>query len=277
MSPVQQNWRNLDFADSGKPVVNITQRNGRCPNKLGHFNSEKLRSIGKLWFHANLDPPRAQFNHDECTLDQCRQLQVDLRDYKTTHSVDGCDCKSRGPMAASLAEVVLNGAIPLVYVTGDAQSEKMAVHLQSRDPAMQFFPFSHVWADGHGNLSESALPQCTLRKIQNFINLILLRSRNGSIPFWTDSLCPPKLPRELRNKALSRPSDPLGRARYVLVLDSYLRNPFTAQMTPVELFALLPKKYQEFMDRVDECCKVAIESMAKKFLGRYVINRLSKN
>lgn len=188
-SPVRQSWRLINWADCGKPIVKIMERNGWCPNKLAHFDSKDLKSIGELWYYANLDPPKAHVKHHECTSEKCRLLQVDLRDYRSVHSVEGCDCAFQGPLAEVLAETVMTGSFPLITVSENPGSGKLRVDLQRRDTATQFVAISHVWADGHGNLLENALPQCVLREIHGYINKIPRKDQCTSMPFWMDTLC----------------------------------------------------------------------------------------
>ncbi|MCJ1266143.1 hypothetical protein MMC22_006025 [Lobaria immixta] len=108
-SPVFQKWRLTNWADCGKPIVKIMGRNGWFPNELAHFDSKEMRSIGRLWYYANLGPPKAHVKHHKCTSEQCRLLQVDLRDYRSVHSVEGCDSAFQGPLAEVLAETVMTG------------------------------------------------------------------------------------------------------------------------------------------------------------------------
>ncbi|KAI1624395.1 hypothetical protein EDD37DRAFT_410883 [Exophiala viscosa] len=235
-SPVMQTWRIPDWCDCGKPILMVMERNGWCPHKLAYFDSQDYRPIGELWYFANLEPPLANDHHGDCTSEQCQLLQVDLRAYESVHMNKACPCAFKGPQPDPLAAAVMHDLMPLVTVSEDSASGVM-VNLQTAKPDTEYVAISHVWADGMGNREENRLPQCTLRQVRDYVKALTQPDSQYATPFWIDTLCLPRYPRELRQAGLLTFSEVFRRAKHVLVLDSYLRGLCARGMGPTDVLA----------------------------------------
>ncbi|EXJ80019.1 hypothetical protein A1O3_08305 [Capronia epimyces CBS 606.96] len=233
-SPVMQNWQSVDWADCGGPIVTIMQRNGWCPNKLAYFDAEDLKSIGKLWYSANMKPPNAEKSHARCSEEQCQLLQVDLREYRTCHTREGCECASRGPEPGLLASAIQNDLVPLVTI---AERAGVKVSLQIADENTEYVAISHVWADGMGNLKENTLTECSLRQLRFYVDALAGFDAQSNLPLWIDTLCLPRNPIELRRRGIIAFNEVFRKAQHVLVLDSYLQKLSSKSMSPIELLA----------------------------------------
>ncbi|KAG7103635.1 hypothetical protein HYQ44_017723 [Verticillium longisporum] len=104
-----------------------------------------------------------------------------------------------------------------------------------------FIAISHVWADGMGNPAANTLPLCRILEIQRLVNELPKRNRDNqdNTPFWIDTLCVPRGPRDLRRIALGQLRKPYEQAADVLVLDSYLRRQISEGRTTSELLAVI--------------------------------------
>ena len=235
--PNDQNWRHFGYADCGRLVWEMMVAQGWCPHKLAQYDSENKPSIGKLWYFANSRPPRADKTHQKCTVKSCVWLQADVATYQTKHSEENCDCEWYGPAVDKLANGIRCGKQQAVVVNEGFVTGQVHLSLQDISTGMPYVAISHVWADGHGNLTHNTLPQCTLRKIREYVNGLPRQDTSRSMPFWMDTLCLPRYPIEVRRKALQTLNEPFKRATYVLVIDSYLTGVPVKDMEPIEILA----------------------------------------
>lgn len=222
--------------DCGKPIIEIMKRNGWCPNRLAYFDNAAANLVGMLWFYANLKPPEVADGHRSCTSEQCLSLQVDLQEYHTRHVNKKCNCAFLGPDKGDLAEAVSWESIPLAEMLQNTDGD-LGIKLSKGNANTEFVAISHVWADGFGNNSANALPSCTVRFIQQMINHLPRSDQESSLPFWMDTLCLPVGPKDLRKRALQRLNEPYKKAKFVLVVDSYLRELDLQGMSSSEIIA----------------------------------------
>ncbi|KAK5077525.1 hypothetical protein LTR70_009693 [Exophiala xenobiotica] len=141
--------------------------------------------IETLWFYANLQAPKRELGHDDCSAEQYVHLQIDHETYRTKHVVGDCHCDIVGPDPSALADIVINGKLPLTRVLFGAEGTIEKIDIQPREVESKFFAISHVWADGHGNPDGNLLPTCFLTELQKVIG----KTASGeSVLFWIDTL-----------------------------------------------------------------------------------------
>jgi hypothetical protein len=232
--PVRQTWRLVDWADCGMPLIVLMTRRGWCPNKLAAFDAEGLKSISKLWYFANIEPPGARESHSQCTAESCQLLQVDLHEYKASHLNAHCQCPLRGPDPELLANAVQKGLVPLVTLSADCPTK---LNIELADETTKYVAISHVWADGNGNLEANSLTECHLDQIRTYLDALAGSESRTTLPFWMDTLCLPRHPVELRRKGIVAFNDVFRNASIVLVLDSYLQRLSSKSMSPTDLLA----------------------------------------
>lgn len=238
-SPVQQTWRLFGdvHADCGQSIQSLMLRLGWCPSKLAQLNLAHTRHVSSLWYFANLIPPRAAESHESCSSEQCALLRIDKAQYEVAHSSAGCDCTYLGPDQSRLESIVREGSLPIVTVQEDPASGLSTLHAEEYTAGQAFVAVSHVWADGRGNADENSLPTCTLHELQDLINGLPGMEPLTSTPFWMDTLCVPRNPKNLRKKALKRLRDPYDLASHVLIIDSYLRSHNASDVHMTEVLA----------------------------------------
>ncbi|RDW64598.1 hypothetical protein BP6252_10249 [Coleophoma cylindrospora] len=239
-APVQQHWRERNFADCGSPLIKIMRQRGWCPNQLAALDAPAVMPIGRLWFLANMIPPKASLNHGSCSVNICQHMSVSTSDYRIKHQSEYCSCPLTGPVQQDIAYSLEIGTIPVVTIRSTTPEESGAniyVEAEPFTPDTEFVAVSHVWSDGHGNPKSNTLPNCFLHTLANMVD-VLPRADTASNPkLWLDTLCVPHggSTNPLRKVALRRLKDPYLKARHVLVLDSYLQYLDSANMSAVDV------------------------------------------
>lgn len=117
-------------------------------------------------------PKRSTRDHSKCDKDQCRALQqVGSKNYKPQHVKDDCQCEFIDMKQAQLAELVQEGAIPIL-----SYSKLDGLQLQpfrpDESPRLRYIAISHVWADGLGNPNANAMRQCQLQLTQDRMGVV---------------------------------------------------------------------------------------------------------
>ena len=236
--PATESWWSLLLPNSpADPLLKLMETKGWCPNRIIGLQLRYPRSLGMLWYFANIAPPKAHTKHLGCTPELCTLLQVDLRRYETLHGDMLCGCPYQGPSADALATATEKGIVSLVTIAYPSGSTQVEVTLQERYGDCAYVAISHVWADGKGNLLANTLPQCVLRDLQDCANALSAPDAHNDMPFWIDTLCLPREPLELRRKGVAFLSDAFRYAAHVLVIDSYLRSFHVQSMAPIEVLA----------------------------------------
>lgn len=127
-------------------------------------------------------------NHATCTTQICNLRQVNVNTYRTKHVQDGCSCQTLGCEAElqrrylasdqnspSVKDRYLSKPIPMIIVQNGPpvliDMQLPAPHLAYSDRLSERFvepcvAFSHMWADGLGNVKHNALPGCQLLRLQ---------------------------------------------------------------------------------------------------------------
>ncbi|KAI8930955.1 hypothetical protein NX059_011969 [Plenodomus lindquistii] len=143
-----------------------------------------------------------------------------------------------GPEQAHLATALREGTIPVILLqaveTAQRQS-RISCGVEAYDDGTEYVAISHVWADGHGNPHDNALPSCFLEKLVELVELLPNAKQESGVKVWLDTLCVPR--GDLKQLALSRLKEPYMWAKHVLVLDSYLCSLTSACMSPLEVVA----------------------------------------
>ncbi|KAK7914061.1 hypothetical protein PG985_011764 [Apiospora marii] len=216
--------------DCGLPIIQKMKEKW-CLHDVEYFNGSHILHVSTLWYLANLDPPKSNMAHRNCTRTKCNAFQIDEEQYVPGHVVDGCGCANVGPDPSKLAQIIHSGGIPIVII----RDGRVQVFDQRR--VHTFTTISHVWADGKGNPSGNTLPLCVVMELQRLVNELPRYGRALDVPFWIDTLCIPRDPIKLREKALLRMREPYSKASHVLVIDSYLRRNSADGASPSELLA----------------------------------------
>lgn len=186
-------------------------------------------------------------DHEACRqTTQCIANNVALEGnvaYKTRHTDPQCQCSFLKVDTAELISIIRGGDIPLVLITQGSRGPRLA--LVRRNPRTNYTAFSHVWADGLGNPSANAMPQCQIQRLWGYVRGI----RNGTSEFgvlgvwgptrspfypfqeliWIDTLCIPVGPahdthiQQVKSQAINHMAPIYAEAAVVCVLDAELQ------------------------------------------------------
>ncbi|OAA70034.1 HET domain protein [Akanthomyces lecanii RCEF 1005] len=210
----------LGYIKPGGEIENKMLLNGWC---LSDMDTLKKPQLG---FHGN------------CTAQDCKALQTNLRSYTPRHTVDSCPCSSIGTDLAKIAATLKDSKYyPILQIKhGGSCLDDLQVDVIPYVPGMQYIALSHVWADGLGNPRVMALPRCQLRYLADITESLSRRTDHhleDVFLFWIDTLCCP-VENTLKTIALERIADVYCNAAHVLVLDWSLAQ-FSANTHPAEL------------------------------------------
>lgn len=170
----------------------------------------------KLYFVAQLDPPTPLENHRGCEEHRCLRKQLDWLTYETKHAHDGCECPHIAASQPEMFSILKSNAFPLVLWSSDSQMKVV-----SSEDYPDYVAISHVWSDRLGNTRANSLPQCQLERL-NAIVSDLFEDKETAVPFWIDTICCPKEPKESHDLAIIAMRKTYTDAKKVLVLDAYL-------------------------------------------------------
>jgi hypothetical protein len=225
---------------------------GRCPSLAW-----RLRPSSIQWAWLLCQSPCNRFrNHTDCSRQACSLYNVDLSTYRSEHAGDCLACHFVGIDEQALADMIEEGALPLVSCNVDSAGS-LHIEIVRGDLQADYVAISHVWAGGMGNPRANALPECRLKELHSMIEALpapnLLHDnhcplwfplykavhramsyeqrqrrqflRNRKILFWLDTLCVPvnKKFAKHRQLAIGRMAQTYAGARQVLVLDPDLQ------------------------------------------------------
>ena len=194
--------------------------------------------------HRGTDPAIDHMTCRQAT--QCIANNVALEgndSYNTRHIDPHCQCSFLKVDTAKLVSIISEGEIPLVLITQGMTGPRLA--LVRRNPRTSYTTFSHVWADGLGNPSANAMPQCQIQRLWGLVRSIRATESTFGIlgnwgptrsPFWPfqeliwiDTLCIPVGPahdaeiQQVKSRAINHMAPIYAEAAAVFVLDAELQ------------------------------------------------------
>ncbi|EXJ66143.1 uncharacterized protein A1O5_10758 [Cladophialophora psammophila CBS 110553] len=190
-----------------------------------------------------LNESKRKYRHDACTETRCDADTLDPTTYERKHETEGCHCSELLPERAwrDMLDIVEDGGIPVVRLglaSLSADGDQGGLEFEVLDAVQNghhFVAFSHVWADGRGNLEGNALLRCQWLQLQRYAQGCRVDTDPpphgklaGIMPFWFDIFCVPRGPGDddlmyrLRTKAILRMSEIYRSAAVVLIVDSGL-------------------------------------------------------
>ncbi|KAJ9602659.1 hypothetical protein H2200_012853 [Cladophialophora chaetospira] len=193
---------------------------GWCPGEIAILEKKMIHSTS-TYLLGTWDRLFLTKDHTKCTVEICLANNIDESIYETKHVSPECKCYHQGEddgTAATIACILESGSIPVIQVL--ASGEDTAISVRKSTDAI-YVAISHVWSDGLGNPTNNTLPDCQLRKLQDYVNG-LYPERSQPVCFWIDTIC---VPREmnLRKRAIQLMADTYRGSDKVLVVDSWLR------------------------------------------------------
>lgn len=192
---------------------------GWCPSLFDHVKNLS-RTPSSFLEYVSLVPPLGDTTsqHQQCSLDEWVEHNIDESVYQTKHTLDGCHCEMIRPPLSDVNDALRDWTIPVMSASSLLKLDSAPmVQAHSPDRPLEFVAFSHVWSDGLGSTTEAGIPKCQVE----FLMETSLRAA-GTPLFWIDSLCIPKI-RETRKLAISMMSETYRSASVTIVLDRKIK------------------------------------------------------
>ena len=213
----------------------LLERSTCCPSQMEmlstEFKSPQVLAFIASCFHDDF----AHTYHSSCDEHGCQAGDLMIpgqvtRRQVTRHVSDSCGCGFLHIDEKDLVDCLEKGCLPLLKLKEDNNLGEMSIEIVSSTNAMSYVALSHVWADGLGNYTATALPRCQLSRLKGLIdnlNLEYLKTlppsdRPENAPemlLWCDTLCCPVVSPEGKKLALRQMYRTYDEASLVLVLD----------------------------------------------------------
>ena len=237
------------------------QRDGWCPSEL----SMMFRRLNytSIYFMSRVERPGPSKKHpmiqiqplpssdsvsavsaergerrsgEPCTKSKCSVYTLHEETYQTKH-VNGCtNCYDIVADEHEISRILKNNCIPLI-LSIDNESESTNITLFESGPDVAYVAISHVWSDGLGNVTRSALPRCQMLCLSTLVRGLPGRF-SDNVLFWIDTIgCPPDAAHqsEAQELAIDMMRQTYERADAVLVLDSWLQPQNLKYMVDTEI------------------------------------------
>ena len=213
----------------------LLERSNCCPSQVQMLLKD-FRSPQALSFVASCyQEDHAQALHASCNESRCRAGYSDPGQLPL-HVNESCDCEPLRIDEDLLVDCLRSGRLPLLRLDEDVDFDKISIEVVPSSDSTFYVALSHIWADGLGNPTETALPRCQLKRVKALINnldfdyvdsstLLSYPEDASKLLLWCDSLCCPVLSLEGKNMALRQMYRTYDEATVVLVLDQGLIAP----------------------------------------------------
>ena len=155
--------------------------------------------------------------HETCTAEACARNNIDDSTYQQAHVCRSRRCQKLLPDLQKVMKILKEDKIPVMCLETLSGEPQLIVSASSKTDPGDYIAVSHVWADGLGGATECGLNRCQVERLSKLCNSVKKRSMNGH--FWIDSLCIPRVDRDVYIKALIGLRDVYINASSVLVVD----------------------------------------------------------
>ena len=208
----------------------LLKRSNCCPSQM-QMLTEHFRHPQALAFVANCFHDDGFQSHPAaCDGDNCHAGDVVASGQVTRHVSDSCGCKFLHVDENLLADCLKKGNLPLIRLKIDANSDRISIDVVASTDSTSYVALSHVWADGLGNPTATALPRCQLSRVKTLIDNLDFKYLDDSYEpedapemlLWCDTLCCPVKSEEAQKMALRQMYRTYDEASLVLVLDRSL-------------------------------------------------------
>ena len=205
----------------------LLEQGNCCPSQMQmlvkDFGSLQALSFVASCFHED----GVQWDHASCDGNICRAGDSVTSGQVTRHVSDSCGCEFLSVDEDLLADCLKKGCVPLLRIKEGTNLDKMSIEVVASTDSTSYVALSHVWADGLGNPSATALPRCQLSRLKGLIDNLdpVALDRPEDAPemlLWCDTLCCPVASSEAHSMALRQMYRTYDEATVVLVLDRSL-------------------------------------------------------
>ena len=228
LSLVPINWGETINEDFRRSV--LLERSNCCPSQMQMLDHD-FRGPQALAFVAHCFHDDGFPSHPtSCDGHICHAGDVVTSGQVTRHVRDSCGCEFLHVDEDLLADCLKKGRLPLIRLKENANSNQMSIDVVPSTDSTFYVALSHVWADGLGNPTATALPRCQLSRVKTLINNLDLKYSDESYEskdapemlLWCDTLCCPVKSKEAQKMALTQMYRTYDEASLVLVLDRSL-------------------------------------------------------
>ena len=211
----------------------LLQRSNCCPSQMQmlmkNFGSPQALSFVASCFHEDV----VQSHHASCDGTMCRVGHSVTSGQVTSHVSDSCGCEFLRVDEELLADCLRTGCLPLLRLKEVTNSDEISIDVVASTDSTSYVALSHVWADGLGNPTATALPRCQLLRLKALIDNLNFEYLDRSVTLerpedapemllWCDTLCCPVVSKEAQSMALRQMYRTYDEATVVLVLDRSL-------------------------------------------------------
>ena len=208
----------------------LLERSTCCPSQV-HMLLQDFRSLQALGFIAScFYEDNVQTYHASCDEHICRAGDSRTPGQITRHVSESCECKFVHVDEEELVDCLKNKCLPLLRLRKESNMGEMSIEIVPSTRSTSYVALSHVWVDGLGNHTATALPRCQLSRLKALIDNLRNEYLNTSVPLddqkdtsemllWCDTLCCPVVSLEGKNMALKQMYRTYNEASVVLVLD----------------------------------------------------------
>ena len=228
LSLIPVNWGETINEDFRRSV--LLERSNCCPSQM-QMLSQDFREPQALAFVANCFHDDGSRSHTaSCDGHKCHTGDVMTPSQVTRHVSDSCGCEFLHVDENVLADCLKKGSLPLIRLNKDANSDQISIDVVASTDSTSYVALSHVWADGLGNPTATALPRCQLSRLKTLIDNLDFEYLDESYEpedapemlLWCDTLCCPVKSEEAQKMALRQMYRTYDEASLVLVLDRSL-------------------------------------------------------
>ena len=204
-----------------------------CPSQIAMliqaFGSPQALAFVASCFREDAN----QSHHASCDENKCQAGGLVTSGQVTRHVNDSCGCEFLRVDENLLADCLKKGCLPLLRLKEETNFNTISIEVVASTDSTSYVALSHVWADGLGNPTATALPRCQLSRLKALIDNLDLEYLDMStvldhpedapeILLWCDTLCCPVVSREAQSMALRQMYRTYDEASVVLVLDRSL-------------------------------------------------------
>lgn len=214
--PINWGWT---ISDHFRKSV-LLEQSTCCPSQmqmlLHNFGSlQALGFIASCFYEDNV-----RTYHASCDEYSCRAGDSRTSGQVTRHVSDSCECEFLHADERKLVDCLEKDCLPLLRLSKQSNLDEMSIEIVPSTDSTSYVALSHVWADGLGNHTATALPHCQLSRLKALIdNLRHEYSDTPEMLLWCDTLCCPVASPKGKILALKQMFRTYDNASVVLVLD----------------------------------------------------------
>ena len=215
----------------------LLERSNCCPSQMQMlfqaFGSPQALAFVASCFHEEV----VQSHHVLCDANICRAgasvTSGQVTRHDTRHVNASCGCEFLCVDEDQLANCLKEGCLPLLRIREETDLDKLSIEVVASTDSTSYVALSHVWADGLGNPTATALPRCQLSRLKalidnldfEYVDMSIASDDPDAAPemlLWCDTLCCPVVSEEAHKMALKQMYRTYDEANVVLVLDRSL-------------------------------------------------------